>query len=136
MLGLRCGLALGLVVVGRLADAGVSTGVALFTVLAVLHVEEPELDLESAVLLTADGGLGLDLGVQDATLGDAGMGVEGTVGMGLLDATTLGFLAFLVLIFSSSSEEGYGEMDSRPLCWAAFLLRTELALNDGARFRV
>lgn len=133
MLGLRCGLALGLVVVGRLAGAGVSTGVTFFTALAVLHVEEPEPDLESAVLLTENGGLGLDLGVQDATLGDAGMG---TVGMGLLDANTLGFLAFLVLIFSSSSEEGYGEMDSRPLCWAAFLLRTKLAPNDGARFRV
>jgi hypothetical protein len=115
-----------------------------FTVLAVLHVDEPKLDLESSVLLAADPGLDLGFGIRDVTLGDAGAGVEGAVGIGvgLLDATTLGFLAFLLLIFSSSSEEGYGEMDSRPLeasaflaAVAAFLLCTELALNDGARLR-
>jgi hypothetical protein len=107
-------------------------------------VDEPELGLESSVLLAVDSGLGLDFGVRVATLGDAEMGVEGIVGVGvrILDATTLGFLAFLLLIFSSSSEEGHGETESRPLlplaflvCLTAFLLCTELALKDGARFR-
>lgn len=118
-----------------------------FAVLIVLHVDEPELDLESAVLLVLDGGLGLDFDVRGVTLGDVRIGVKGIVGVvvGLLDATILGFLAFLLLIFSSSSEEGHGEIDSRAAvslaflaclaAVAAFLLCTELALNDGARFR-
>lgn len=115
--------------------------------LLVLHVDEPEpdsLDLESVVLVTIDGGLSFDLGVRVVGLGDAGAGVEGAVAVGFLDTTILGFLAFLLLIFSSSSEDGYGEMDSRPpvtsailFCClaavAAFLLCTELALNEGAR---
>jgi hypothetical protein len=124
---------------------------AFFTVLPLLHVDEPEpdwLDLESESAGLSAVGLGFDLGVRVVGLGDVVVvGVEGAVGIGveLLDATTLGFLAFLLLIFSSSSEEGYGDIDSRPtwalaylVCLAAdaaFLLCTELALNEGARFR-
>ena len=85
---------------------------ATFTVLLLLHVDEPELDssdLGFTTLLTVNVDLGLGLGVRVVGFGAAGAGVEGAVaiGVGFLDATTvLGFLAFLVLIFSSSSEEG------------------------------
>lgn len=61
--------------------------------------------------------LGLALVLRETVLGGAGDGVQGagdaSTGVGILDAT-LGFLAFLVLIFSSSSEEGHGDTDPRP----------------------
>lgn len=118
--------------------------------LPLLHVDEPEpdwLDLASESAGSLGVGLGLDLVERVVGLGDVvvAVGVEGAVGVWVevLDAaTTLGFLAFLLLIFSSSSDDGHGEIDTRPtlaladlFCLAAaFLLSTELALNEGARF--
>lgn len=121
--------------------------------LPLLHVDEPEpdwLDLASKSASSLGVGLGVDLDERVVGLGEVvvvAVGVEGAVGIGVeaLDATTtLGFLAFLLLIFSSSSDDGHGEIDSRPTlalahlfclaALAAFLLSTELALNEGARF--
>jgi hypothetical protein len=145
-----------LVVIGRFGDDGplvvvvvVVVVVGFLTVLPLLQVDEPE--LESFDFLGAGTGLDLVLGVRVTGLADAEVGVggavTGAVGVGLLHAATRGFFAFLLLIFSSSSEEGHGDTESRPLeplaglcclCFAAaatFLLCTELALNEGARFR-
>jgi hypothetical protein len=98
-------------VLGRLGDAD---GVLSFlAVPLLLQVDEPELDFESGVLPD----LGLAFGLREETLGVAEDGVQvvgvAGAGAGILDAT-LGFLAFLVLIFSSSSDEGHGDTDTLP----------------------
>jgi hypothetical protein len=128
MIGLRWRFALGFEVEER-EDTVVA---AVLTVLLLLLVDDPlplfeDNDIDST---QDDGAFDLSRDLVVGGMGEMIMGDEGgEVGAG--DTIfVLCFFAFLLLTFSSSSEDGYdGKRPSFSVSWAT-------APNDGARFRL